>query len=194
MTDFELLSRYREGDVEALGALIERHRGALFGYAMRLTGNRYDADEVYQETWIRVIRKADRFREKNFAGWLMRIAHNAAIDRCRRQKPAEPLDREDASGRSPIERLEAKGPSPDGNVVAGELGERMRQAVAQLPLEQREVFTLRTEHDMPFREIARVQRVSINTALARMQYALKKLRTELKDERGGAAERTAGDA
>jgi RNA polymerase sigma-70 factor, ECF subfamily len=180
--DRELLRAYRRGEVGGLARLVEKYRRPLYGYIVRMTEGGADADEVFQEVWFRVIRKLRIYREKNFGGWLMRIAHNIVIDRSRRRKADFSLDDETEGGARVAERVAGREPDPARNAVAQDLRGRIGRAVASLPVEQREVFILRTEAEMPFKEIARLQRVSINTALARMQYALAKLRPALRTE------------
>lgn len=182
ISDRELVTRYRQGDVSALDALIDRHQRSLYGYLVNLTGNRSDADDLFQEVWMRVIRKLSLYADQNFGGWLMRIAHNLTIDRIRRRKPESSVDAEDARGGSLGQTLVAGGASPRGLLEDRDLGTRIAAAVEQLPPEQKEVFVMRVRAELPFREIARLQGVSINTALARMQYALNKLRPLLRSD------------
>lgn len=182
----ELLRRYRDGDAAALGALVEKYRRPLFGFIANMTGDGADADDVFQEVWFKAIRKMALYREENFGGWLMRIAHNTVIDRVRRRKGMCSLDAgagDDEGGSGSLAGvLPAAGLDPAGNTEAGELGRRISEAVSALPPEQKAVFLMRVEMDLPFREISRIQQVSINTALARMHYAVGKLRTLLKDD------------
>ena len=181
-SDAELISRYREGDIDALERLVERYRRPLYGYIVRMGRVGTDADEVFQEVWFRVIRKLARYRQKNFPGWLMRIAHNYVIDESRRKRALLTLDEPLESGEARIANVASADATPSEQVVDGELGLRIKSAVTCLPEEQKEVFLLRTKMDLPFKEIAKIQRVSINTALARMQYALAKLRDFLADD------------
>jgi RNA polymerase sigma-70 factor (ECF subfamily) len=180
--DIELIVLYRKGEVAALEQLVEKYRRPLFGFIVNMMGTAGEADEVFQEVWLRVIRKIDLYRQKNFLGWIVRIARNIVIDRARRDKPAVSLDQERNEGYSLGETLPGSEPGPMARVEAGDLGKRIAAAVADLPAEQREVFLMRTETGLAFKEIAKAQKVSINTALARMQYALQKLRTVLKDD------------
>jgi RNA polymerase sigma-70 factor (ECF subfamily) len=173
-SDRELIGRYRRGDVDALDLLVERHRRVLFGYALNMTRDPDESNDVFQEVWLRAIRKLGSYRDRNFGGWLVRIAHNVIVDRVRRRKPEISMDREDDTGRSLTLATAEAGPTD--RAVARDIGARIAAAVTELPPEQREVFLLRVRVELPFREIARVQGVSINTALARMQYALAKLR------------------
>lgn len=180
-TDRQLLSRYRGGQIDALEMLVNRYKRPLFGYIMGMTRNKVEADDVFQEVWFRAIRKIGGYRHGNMLGWLTRIAHNLVIDRARRKKPDASLDAESEEGASIMNIIPEKGPDPAETVGSGEIGRRISEAVRQLPAEQREVFLLRSNYDMPFKEIAKIQKVSINTALARMQYALAGLRPLLSE-------------
>lgn len=182
IADREWIEQYRQGDVAALDRLIDRHQRMLFGYIVNMTGRQEGADDVFQEVWLKVIRKLDAYRDENFGGWLVRIARNVVIDRARRCKPELSLDREDEDGRGLAHTLRATGAPPSAALADRDLGVRIAQAVATLPEEQREVFVMRVKADLPFKEIARAQGVSINTALARMQYALTKLRPLLRGD------------
>jgi RNA polymerase sigma-70 factor (ECF subfamily) len=191
-TDKDLIARYRDGDTDALGELVERYRRQLFGYILNMTGGSTDADEVFQEVWFRAIRRLPRYRHGNFPGWLMRIARNFVIDRARQRKPVRSLDETRADGDAWVDRVADPAPGPGHAAEDRELGAQIRSAVAQLPAEQREVFVLRVQSGLPFKEIAALQGVSINTALARMQYALSKLRKELREEYEDLAKRGDG--
>ncbi len=182
-TEKQWLDRYRAGDREALGLLVERYRRPLFGFILKMTEGRGDAEDVFQEVWIRALRNLPRFRAENLLGWLFRIAHNVVIDEVRRRKALVDLD----AGRGGEEtdwtgRMPAEGLDPSAVAAGTDVGRRIRAAVDRLPAEQREVFWMRTEADLPFKTIAKIQRVSINTALARMHYAVRKLREELRGD------------
>jgi len=181
LEDMELIVRYKRGDVSALDVLVMRYRRQLFGYILNMSGNAGEADEVFQEVWLKVIRKIGFYRHKNFLGWLVRIAHNVIIDRSRRRKPNVSLDAESEDGGSLGAVLTAGGPAPADGIENRDLGRVISRAVAMLPADQREVFILRTEAEVSFKDIAKIQGVSINTALARMQYALAKLREPLRE-------------
>lgn len=180
--DQDLLAQYRKGDVASLEQLVEKHRRPLYGYIVKMTEGRDDADDIFQEVWLRAIRNEERFKSGNFCGWLMRIARNLVIDRVRKRKPIVNLVKDEDDDNPFENRLADPGPTPCAVSAAGELGERIDDAVAELPAEQREVFVMRMQGEIPFKEIAKIQGVSINTALARMQYAVRKLRTVLRGD------------
>ncbi len=190
--DKDLLARYRQGDVDALAVLVERYRRPLFSFILRMTEGKEDADEIFQEVWVRVIRKIDSYRNKSFISWLFRIAHNLVIDRARRRKKFISLDggmSQSSSEDSGIGRdstlsnvLPSASPRPSSVIEATELGEKISRAVDELPAEQKTVFVMRTTGELRFREIAESQGLSINTVLARMHYALSKLRIVLQED------------
>lgn len=181
--DVKLLVAYRGGDSEALGVLVDKYKRPLFGFILRFSEGREDADEVFQEVWVRAIKNMNRYRQKNLLSWLFRIAHNLMIDRVRRRKSLLSLDTVAGEDGTPLNaQLAVTGPGPDSETGRRELGERIEAAAARLPVEQREVFWLRMQADLSFKEIAKIQKCSINTALARMQYAVSKLRKELAGE------------
>jgi RNA polymerase sigma factor (sigma-70 family) len=181
-SDKQLLARYRNGQVEAMEELVEKYRRPLFGYIIKMTEGRGEADEIFQQVWLKVINSIGTYRHKNFLGWLIRIARNSIIDNARRRRPEVSLDAEHGNGLSLLQTIPGKEPGPLHSLEANDLRERIDDAVDLLPEQQKETFLMRVQADLPFKEIARIHGVSINTALARMQYALEKLRTFLKDE------------
>lgn len=181
--DAKLLAAYRQGDDEALGVLVEKYKSPLFGFIYKFSEGREDADEVFQEVWVRAIKNMNRYRQKNLLSWLFRIAHNLMIDRIRRNRFSVSLDTPASEdGMALNEKLASPRLGPDDESGGHDLGVRIEAAAERLPLEQREVFWLRMQAGLSFKEIAKVQKCSINTALARMQYAVSKLRTELANE------------
>ncbi len=177
----QCISEYREGRVEALGRLVEHTRRPLHAFISKMMEGHADSDEIFQEVWVRAMRNMDRYRHDRLLSWLFRIAHNLVIDRIRKSSRLTSLDAAPGDALPLGERLAEPSADPAAAAAGRDLAQRIAEAVSRLPPEQREVFLLRTEGDMPFKEIARIQRVSINTALARMQYAVRKLRYELRE-------------
>lgn len=177
-----LLASYRAGDTEALAGLVERYRKPLFGFIHGLVGRGGDPEGVFQETWIRTLRALDRFRDDNLLGWLFRTARNLVIDQSRRDRfrvdPTGPGEEKTDWA----DRVAGSGLNPAETVAGRDLGERIRAAVDALPVEQRQVFVMRMQADMTFREIAEALGIPLNTALGRMHYAVGKLRNALREE------------
>lgn len=178
-SDAELLFAYRKGNVAALDELVARYQGQLHGYLHAMTGSAADADDLFQETWLRVVRNPGSFRGGNFPAWLWRITRNLMIDRLRRRKPVVSLDDTTAEGTSFVDLTPAQGLTAAEETSAMELGAQIRAAVSRLPPDQRDVFLMRTQAGLSFAEIAKLRRVPINTALGRMHYAIQRLRQEL---------------
>jgi RNA polymerase sigma-70 factor (ECF subfamily) len=181
--DATLLAAYRNGDSDALGTLVEKYKGPLFGFIYKFSEGREDADEVFQEVWVRAIKNMNRYRQKNLLSWLFRIAHNLMIDRIRKKRFEVSFDTPASEDGVPLgEQLPSGRLGPDAESGGHDLGVRINKAAEELPVEQREVFWLRMQAGLSFKEIAKIQKCSINTALARMQYAVSKLRNELSGE------------
>ncbi len=183
-TDTDCIKAYLGGDANALEPMVEKYKRPLYSFILKMTEGREDTDEIFQETWFRALKNIPKFRHKNFLNWLFRIAHNLVIDRARRNKRNISMQTTTGSDGEGIleDRLPAPGISPAEEVGGIGLGERIERAVEQLSVEQKEVFLMRMYANTSFKEIAKIQKCSINTCLARMQYALAKLRSILKEE------------
>ncbi len=176
------LRAYRKGDLVALDRLIERYRPMLYAYALTLTGTPTEADDLFQDTWVRVIRWPHRFRGGSFRNWLLRIAHNAGIDRIRRRKPTASLDQTPEQGVAWVDTLPDPAPDAASQVASEDAHQHLWRAIAGLPEAQREVFVLRVEAELSFKEIAELLEVPLNTALGRMHYAVRRLQRLLRKE------------
>jgi len=179
VSDEKLISLYVQGDIKALDELIVRYKKPLYSFLWRLTESGSDVDELFQETWLRVIRKSADFEQNRFKGWIFKIAYHLVIDWSRTKRGHLSLDRtsEYADGLQTLaDTLPAPGLGPDDHAANGDIQKAISQALACLPAEQKEVFVLRMDANMSFKDIAELQKISINTALARMQYALKTMR------------------
>lgn len=169
------------GDEQALETLFHRYRKVLYAYFNRiLNHDRMSADDLFQELWVRILRKLPDYRETGkFSAWMFRIAHNLALEHFRRLKSRSKIGVNTADGELP----EQAGHEPDpGGVLAGkELEERLEALLAELPEEQREVFHLR-QSGISFKEIAEIQNCPVNTALGRMHNVMKFLERRLTAE------------
>ncbi len=183
-SDADLLRAFAGGDSRALDELVARYRQALFSWLCGMTGNRSDAEDLFQEIWVRVIRHAERFNDVSFKAWLWKIARNLVIDFRRKRKPDLSLDAvEDEDEQSLLDRLVAGGRGPAENIELDDMTRRVMAAVGRLPEVQREVFLMRVQADLPFNEIARLLQIPLNTALGRMHDAMAKLKKLINEER-----------
>lgn len=182
-SDEQLVTAYLErGDQQAFRVLVERYQEQIFGYLLGMVRNREVANDLFQETFVRVIdamhsRRASYTRQGRWIAWVMRIARNAALDHLRSRKKWQDVAAGDEDdGTSFWDRLPDEEPGADLELHSKEQYDMLEACIDQLPPEQREVVLLRQDADLTFREIAELTGVSINTALGRMRYALINLR------------------
>lgn len=179
-TDAELLTQYRHGDERAFATLLNRHKSRIYTTAYLILRDRYQAEDVMQETFMKVVDniKSDRYVEEGkFVQWLVRVAHNLSIDKIRKRNKMPIAVTED--GVDIFNQLQFA--QNDEDIFGGktELLRYIREYVAELPEEQRQVLLMRHFAGMSFKEIAEFTDVSINTALGRMRYALINIRKKL---------------
>jgi RNA polymerase sigma-70 factor (ECF subfamily) len=178
-TDEMLMSSFCAGQTDAFALLLSRYRGPLFNFIARWIG-REQAEDLLQETWLRVLRSAATYRPKaKFKTWLYTLAHNVCIDEARRRAHRESLALEEKAGSAAPEGLADDGASPEEAAHGASLRPLLESALASLPSEQREVFWLREYGELAFKDIATVTGVSENTVKSRMRYALGTLRQKL---------------
>ena len=188
--DAALMAAYVRGDVSAMDALVARYRQPLFAWFLGMTGNRADAEDLFQECWFRVIRSAEKFSDISFRAWLWRIARNLTIDLRRKKKPDTSLDLPlcvdgEGDGTTLGDLIPSETCTPGQSVELEDMRLRVQEAVASLTEGQREVFLMRTEAGLPFNEIARQLDIPLNTALGRMHDALGKLKGWFNEEASG---------
>ena len=182
LSDEDLVAAYLErGDQQAFRVLVERHQERIFGYLLGMVRDRAVAQDLFQETFLRVIaamqkRRASYTQQGRWLGWTMRIARNAALDHLRSRKKWQDVTSEDDEGLSFWDRLPDETPAADDVLHHLEQSDWLEAYIDRLPDNQREVLLLRHESDLTFREIAELTNCSINTALGRMRYALLNLR------------------
>jgi RNA polymerase sigma-70 factor, ECF subfamily len=181
-SDEQLMRRYQAGDVGAFEALLRRHRAAIHAFLCRLTGDAARAEDLAQETWLRIVAAAPRWeRRARFGTWALSIARNLAVDEARRavHRAAESLEAARPGGKALLDGIPGDGPGPDRGAESALLRPKLEAALAALPLEQREVFVLREYAGVPFAEIAEITGAPVPTVKSRMRYALEALRAEL---------------
>lgn len=181
MDDAALFEAYhRKGDDRAFAEMMSRHAAPLMRYIRGLLGAEHaQVDDVFQETWIRLIDNGDKWHGGSLRAWLTRIAHNLIIDQLRRTKPSVSLDEEPETGESFAERLVSSELPPDLVLEGVEAADYVAGRVAELPPAQRAVFLMRVVEGLSFKAIAEVLEIPLNTALGRMHYAVSRLRAEL---------------
>lgn len=174
-TDEALMRDWAAGRLSAFEALYARHRGMLYRFLLRGTGEAM-ADELFQETWARVVAARARWKpEAKFSTWLLQIAHNLMVDHWRRQRPTDPDPEATLAALEAPEELR-----PDADLSQFEQRRRLQRALETLPPEQREAFLLRAEAGLGIEEIADATGVGRETAKSRLRYALARLREALK--------------
>lgn len=176
--DDELVRAYIEGNNEAFDVLLERYQGKLFSYIYFLVRDEEQANDIFQETFVKAIVMMQQKRyvfSGKFSSWIMRIAHNYIVDLFRQDK------KDCVSLLEPTEQNRIyNGNLEEDNMETALIFEQtqaeVRQMVERLPQNQREIVYMRFYQEMSFREIADILDISINTALGRMRYALINLR------------------
>jgi RNA polymerase sigma-70 factor (ECF subfamily) len=174
LTDEELMTAYARGDVRAFDTLYHRQRGMLYRYILRSVRDRATADEIYQETWSRLIASRERYRvEAKFSTWLLQIAHNLIVDTFRRARPQAGAEETETV----LRELDApEGDRPDQVLSEFEQRRRLQLALDALPEEQREAFTLRMEAGLGLEEIGAITGAGHETVKSRLRYAFAKIR------------------
>ena len=180
--DAALVQNYINGNERALELLIKRHKLRIFNFIYSKVFNRDTAEDIFQETFIKVIKTLKRGlynEEGKFLPWVMRIAHNLVIDFFRKNNRIPTFDN---SEEFDIFQLIGDGnPSAEKAMIEEQVVEDLQNLILQLPDVQKEVLTMRLYKDMSFKEIAESTGVSINTALGRMRYALINIRRLLEE-------------
>ena len=175
--DAVLIKRFLHGEEAAFEELYHRYRRQLYAFLNNLIGPGAECDEVFEETWLKVIDRLPGYRDDGrFGAWLFRVARNLFYDRLRRSRQERemiPLDADE-----PPQLAAPPGSGPRERLELDEVEALIKTALSELPAELRETFLLR-QQGIAFKEIAEIQECSINTALSRMQYALRALRKAL---------------
>ena len=173
--EIALIKMSMGGDHKAFSMLVKIYKNKLFGYLIKICGNREAASDLLQDVLIKCWNGMRNYNEQNkFASWLFSIAHNTAVDAIRKNKikSVEISSEEIEYGNS--------SDNPYNTVIHNETKMIIERIVNELPQKQKEVFLLRTHGGMTFKEISDLMKQPLNTVLSHMHYAVKKLRKELK--------------
>lgn len=183
LDDRSLIINYLDGNERCFEVLLNRHRDKIYTSIYLFTRDRELADDIFQDVFIKIIdtlRKGKYNHEGKFLQWAMRISYNMCVDYFRRSKrrpqvsPTETFDIFDV--------LQVTDENAEQRMIKSQTHDKVRKLVDLLPPEQREVVILRHYADMSFKEIAKLTRVSINTALGRMRYALINIRRMVEEK------------
>ena len=177
LSDQQLIENYLAGDETSFELLLNRHKSKIYTSIYLFVKDEDQANDIFQEVFIKIIdtlRKGKYNHEGKFLQWAMRIAYNMCVDQFRRGKRYSKVSSTETFDIFDV--LESPEESMEGALMRTQTHDRIRSLVDQLPEEQREVVILRHYADMSFKEIAGLTRVSINTALGRMRYALINMR------------------
>ena len=182
-SDEQLMLAYQQGDTGAFETLLTRHEKGVYRFALRMLGNSMLAEEVAQESFLRVIQSASRYTAKaSFRNYLYRIARNLCVDLLRK-RPREPRTPDlDAGSAGTPEGIPDGNPGPENNVEAAQLQFAIRRALATLPADQREAFLLKEVKGMKLQDVAAITGTNLNTVKSRLRYALMRLRELLSQE------------
>lgn len=183
LSDQELIKRYLDGNERSFEILLNRHKQKIYTSIYLFVKEQSLAEDIFQEVFIKIIdtlRKGKYNHEGKFLQWAMRISYNMCVDYFRRSKrrpqvsPTETFDIFDV--------LQVTDENAEQTIIRSQTHDKVRKLVDMLPPEQREVVILRHYADMSFKEIAKLTRVSINTALGRMRYALINIRRMIEEK------------
>ena len=177
-TDQQLILAYLDGDDYAFEVLLNRHRDKIYTSIYLFVKDHSQADDIFQEVFIKIVdtlRRGKYNHEGKFVQWAMRISYNLCVDHFRRNK-RRPIVNTKKEDFDIFDVLKSPNASAEDAMIKSQTHAKVRELVDALPPEQREVVILRHYADLSFKEIAALTRVSINTALGRMRYALINIR------------------
>lgn len=178
LSDHQLLNNYLSGDENAITDLVNRHHKRILDYIYMMVKDTDIADDIFQETLIKVVRflKDGRYTDNGkFLSWVLRIAHNQVIDHFRQKKQQNNISESEA-GYDLLNNKKFSDPTVEDHLITEQIEADVRKLLDHLPQEQKDVVMMRYYMGLRFKEIADQTDVSINTALGRMRYALINLR------------------
>jgi len=183
MSDRDLVRLYQKGEEQAITELINRYKQKIFTSIFFLVRKRELAEDLFQETFIKIINslRDKRYNEEGkFLPWATRIAHNLVIDYFRKEQHM-PMQR-DTEEYSVFDYMPTRIPNAVEAIIREEKINKVRELIEQLPFEQREVVIMRHYGELSFKEISKILNININTALGRMHYAILKMREIVKEK------------
>jgi RNA polymerase sigma factor (sigma-70 family) len=183
LTDEQLIALFNEGNAYAMEVLINRHKVRIFTSIYILVKDKYLAEDIFQDLFIKVIEtfRAGKYKEESkFLQWALRIAHNLCVDHFRKVK-TKPVIRT-SEGADIFDVLNFAEPTVEDNIMKTQSNESIMKLVCMLPEDQREVIILKHFAGLKFREISNILNCSVNTALGRMRYALLNLRKLIEEK------------
>lgn len=179
MTDESLAMLYVQGDNRAFDLLLSRNQSKLFAYILFVVHDHDIADDIFQETFVKVVMKLQQGKytpSGKFSAWIMRIAHNVIMDWYRDQRVDKIIEAPKDNDLSNVGSSDILQECIENDYVNAQVMADVRKMMNNLPAAQREVVYMRYFQEMSFKEIAQTTGVSINTSLGRMRYALMNLR------------------
>lgn len=178
MADEELVVHYAKGNNEAFDVLLNRYKSVIHSYIYFIVRNRELAEDIFQETFVKVIMtiKQGRYTETGkFKAWITRITHNLIIDYYRQERTENTISNDEVEV-DLLNDMKLCDGTVEDNMVRHQVLSDVKNLVKHLPDNQREVLEMRYYQDLSFKEIADITGVSINTALGRMRYAILNMR------------------
>jgi RNA polymerase sigma-70 factor (ECF subfamily) len=178
LSDFELVQNFIGGDQNSIEILVQRHKNRVFSYILLVVKNQELAEDIFQETFIKVIRslKRGKYTENGkFISWVLRISHNLIIDHFRKEKLKGTISNDN----SEVDIFNSQKFSEENiedQLVSEQILSEVKELIKELPEDQQQVIYMRHYMGLSFKEIADQTGVSINTALGRMRYALINMR------------------
>ncbi len=185
LNDNVLVQQFIAGDQNSLEILIQRHKSRVFSYILLIVKNRELAEDIFQETFIKVIRSLKRGKyidNGKFVSWVLRISHNLIIDHFRKEKLRGTISNDNSN----IDIFNSQKFSEDtieDQLISNQILSEVKELINELPDDQQQVIYMRHYQELSFKEIADQTGVSINTALGRMRYALINLRKLIEEKK-----------
>lgn len=184
LSDYKLVTQFVKGDQLSLEELVTRHKDKVFTYIVLIVKNEQLAEDIFQETFIKVIKSLlnNKYKDNGkFLSWVIRIAHNLIIDHYRKERQLNTINNDDFE----TDLFNTKKHSDqtiEDELIHEQITCDVRRLIEELPDDQKQVVLLRHYAGLSFKEIAQQTNVSINTALGRMRYALINLRKLIEEK------------